>query len=93
MLDTVPCDRKPLYLAVLKKHNDVTMVAYRWVDENDQQQQLAEWEANWFAAAFLMPRERFMRAYLASEIEDVAKLFAVSVHAASLRAKSLSLVK
>jgi len=81
------------YLAAMKRNKDIIMVAYRWVDANDPQQQRAEWEANWFAAAFLMPQEKFKSAFDAKDINDVAQLFAVTVHAANVRAKSLGLVR
>ena len=50
------------------------------MDEGDQQQR-AEWEANWFAGAFLMPREKFPRACQEAEIASVAQQFAISVPA------------
>lgn len=54
----------------------------------------AEWEANWFAAAFLMPTREFRQKYkdLAGDIGKVAKHFAVSYSAAEVRAKSLKLL-
>jgi Zn-dependent peptidase ImmA (M78 family) len=33
--------------------------ATRWVDETNENLKRAEWEANWFAAAFLMPSGAF----------------------------------
>lgn len=52
-----------------------------------------EWEANWFAAAFLMPAASFKQAFMAtSDIGAIAKTFGVSVQAAELRAKSLGLL-
>lgn len=52
-----------------------------------------EWEANWFAAAFLMPKDRFEREYLnaSGDLSRVADLFGVSVAAAEVRAKALGL--
>jgi hypothetical protein len=52
-----------------------------------------EYEANWFAASFLMPSAGFTEAYLASckDIFEVANLFRVSVSAASVRARVLKL--
>jgi Zn-dependent peptidase ImmA (M78 family) len=67
------------------------MVATRWVDENDEAQQRAEWEANWFAAAFLMPKEQFSAAYSEETIAHVADIFGVSEKAVEVRAKSLGL--
>ncbi|WP_424681016.1 ImmA/IrrE family metallo-endopeptidase [Frateuria sp. YIM B11624] len=53
----------------------------------------AEWEANWFAAAFLMPGEAFRSTYeeLDGDIPAIANKFKVSHSAASVRAKSLKL--
>ncbi|MGY4605759.1 putative transcriptional regulator [Bradyrhizobium sp. USDA 4474] len=68
----------------------VPMVATRWVDENDREQQRAEWEANWFAAAFLMPAQMFIETMTRfKQVERAAQIFAVSVQAAEVRAKSL----
>lgn len=68
----------------------VPMIATRWVDENDREQQRAEWEANWFAAAFLMPANLFLDTMQRfKQIERAAEIFAVSVQAADVRAKSL----
>lgn len=54
-----------------------------------------EWEANWFAAAFLMPREAFVAAFkrLDGDIDAVAREFEVSTLAAKLRAKGLGLIE
>ncbi len=52
-----------------------------------------EWEANWFAAAFLMPSEAFRRSFDAhNDISKVAEYFGVSQQAAELRAKNLGLM-
>lgn len=52
-----------------------------------------EWEANWFAAAFLMPADEFRKEYtrLAGDIELLARQFGVSPSAADVRAKALGL--
>lgn len=52
-----------------------------------------EWEANWFASAFLMPEIEFkeIHSHYNGDIEDVADHFDVSVAAAEIRAKSLNL--
>jgi Zn-dependent peptidase ImmA (M78 family) len=52
-----------------------------------------EWEANWFAAAFLMPSQEFasIHAEMEGDMEDIADYFDVSVSAAEIRAKSLDL--
>ena len=52
-----------------------------------------EWEANWFAAALLMPHERFSSVWdaLEGDAEKVASYFGVSNSAAEIRAKVLGL--
>jgi predicted transcriptional regulator len=53
----------------------------------------AEIEANWFAASFLMPEQKFSEAYTASggDLTKLAAIFGVSTSAADVRAKSLHL--
>jgi Zn-dependent peptidase ImmA (M78 family) len=72
-----------------KQHPGMPMVATRWVDETNGAQRRAEWEANWFAAAFLMPEKLFRDQYEAVErdIRALASKFGVSVHAAEIRLK------
>jgi len=79
------------YPGVKRQTPNARMVARRWVDENDVDQQRAEWEANWFAAAFLMPREIFTSTYNRRGARDAAVVFGVSVQSAQIRAKSLGL--
>jgi len=52
-----------------------------------------EWEANWFAAAFLMPSDVFRERHqaLGGDIEKLASAFCVSQAAAEIRARSLGL--
>lgn len=53
-----------------------------------------EWEANWFAAGFLMPEHHFREAY--ARLHDVAKVaaeFEVSQAAAEIRAKHFGLIQ
>lgn len=52
-----------------------------------------EWEANWFAASFLMPREAFVARMSAcgQDLDCVASHFGVSRKAAEVRARSLAL--
>jgi len=54
---------------------------------------LAEWQANWFAASFLMPEAEFRRIHneTGGDAYAIAKHFAVSASTASVRAKSLNL--
>lgn len=79
------------YPRIAREHPGELMVATRWVDEDDPVQQRAEWEANWFAAAFLMPRDAFVEAYENETADDVADSFGVSLQAVEVRAKSLGL--
>lgn len=53
----------------------------------------AETEANWFAAAFLMPAQAFREIWTAShgDTTTVAEAFRVSEQSAAIRAKSLGL--
>jgi predicted transcriptional regulator len=81
------------YPMVQKLHPGSPMVATRWVDPSDPEQQRAEWEANWFAAAFLMPEAPFRQHWTSKHADAslVAAAFGVSEQAASVRAKSLAL--
>lgn len=68
------------------------MKATRWVDENDADLQRCEWEANWFAASFLMPSKEYLSAYAKGGIPGVATHFGVSEKAAAVRAKSIGIM-
>lgn len=63
------------------------LIAYRRGSER------VEWEANWFAAAFLMPAQQFRDAYdeFAGNLASVAARFGVSESAAEVRARQLKL--
>nr|CRH07369.1 conserved protein of unknown function [Candidatus Magnetococcus massalia] len=52
-----------------------------------------EWQANWFAAAFLMSEDAFQQAYRDrnEDLWAIADHFKVSLHAATIRAKELGL--
>ena len=78
--------------AILQQNPAAVMRATRWVDESDPDQRRAEWEANWFAAAFLMPRSAFSDIYAKSGMPGVQAFFDVSEPAAKIRASSLNLV-
>jgi predicted transcriptional regulator len=64
------------------------LIAYR--KDSDR----VEWEANWFAAAFLMPEGAFRQEYirLHGHVDRLADYFRVSTAAAKIRAKDLGLV-
>ena len=70
------------------------MKATRWVDENNEPQRRAEWEANWFAASLLMPRQQL---YTYSQVlginpDRLSTVFAVSKAAMFWRIKNIGLV-
>ncbi len=52
-----------------------------------------EWEANWFAAGFLMPATAFRESYrdLNEDLHAIASKFGVSVEAARVRVSNLNL--
>lgn len=75
------------YIGTLAHKNDQLMVADRFGSG------AAETEANWFAAAFLMPTQAFQKAWqeLNGDTLEIAALFRVSEQSAAIRAKSLGL--
>ncbi len=73
---------------VTKAHPGHGMRATRRVDENNDDLRRCEWEANWFASAFLMPAEEFKFAYEAGIASDT---FGVTPAAVEVRAKTLGL--
>lgn len=75
---------------VRKKYSGHGMRATRAVDEDDHDLIRCEWEANWFAASFLMPEEEFRAAYR-DDHNGAAEVFGVSPSAISIRARSLGL--
>jgi predicted transcriptional regulator len=78
------------YLWAKKKDPSVPdrVVAFRRGSER------IEWEANWFAAAFLMPSGLFQTIFTeeAGDLRLVAEHFRVSIAAADVRAKGLGLL-
>jgi Zn-dependent peptidase ImmA (M78 family) len=70
----------------------IWMRATRWVDETNADLVRTEWEANWFAAAFLMPATEFTAVYKKIGAVGLTSKFKVSEPAARIRAKSLGLV-
>lgn len=80
-----------LHYLLAKKNNPGfpdRVVAYRRGSDR------IEWEANWFAAAFLMPETKFRAEFAAynGTLRDVARKCGVSVVAAEVRAKGLGLI-
>lgn len=77
---------------VKRDHPGRPMAATRRIDQNDASQKRAEWEANWFAAAFLMPEQAFRKYHaVANDAADTAARFGVSQNAAEVRASTLGL--
>jgi Zn-dependent peptidase ImmA (M78 family) len=82
-----------LHLPKLKAVDpDAIMRATRSVDENDAAQKRAEWEANWFAAALLMPKSAFAEIFEEGGLPLAQLEFDVSSSAAETRARSLGLL-
>lgn len=73
---------------VRKAHSGKGMRATRWVDESDKSLVRCEWEANWFASAFLMPETDFRDAYSKGVASET---FGVTQAAVEVRAKTLGL--
>lgn len=74
-----------------ERHPGRVMSAQRWVDDTDADQQRAEWEANWFSSAFLMPAAEFREA--AGNLDDtgLARKFGVSLTCVQTRRKILGM--
>lgn len=80
-----------LHLPALKKSNPMAIMrATRFVDESDEAQRRAEWEANWFAAALLMPSYEF-REISPQGLTRLQEHFKVSSSAVKARAQSLEI--
>jgi predicted transcriptional regulator len=69
------------------KVDGVKLVAFR--KDSDR----VEWEANWFAAAFLMPKSKFIERYrtLNGDLRHISRFFRVSEAAARVRSIDLGL--
>lgn len=81
-----------LHLPKMKKTAPTAVMrATRWVDETDASQQRAELEANWFAAALLMPADAFRAIYSTRGASCAKEVFDVSRAAVSTRARALGL--
>ena len=76
---------------VREEEPGVGMRATRSVDRDDSDLMRCEWEANWFASAFLMPREEFKVAFRNGAEEKAAARFGVSPAAAKVRAITLGI--
>ena len=73
-----------------KDENQGPICAYRYPNSADDR---VEWEANWFAAALLMPKTNFIEKWdQTHSISEVAGYFGVSTAAAKIRAKYLNLI-
>lgn len=74
---------------VKKKHTGDGMRATRRVDDSNQDLVRCEWEANWFASAFLMPADEFKTAYSNGVASET---FGVTSAAVEVRAKTFGLI-
>ena len=77
------------YIWPIKKHSVTPVPACASRYGSDK----AEWEANWFAAAFLMPKQLFSDAWTSAQdpLIEVSSAFGVSRRAAEIRARALGL--
>lgn len=73
---------------VRKAHDGCGMRATRRVDESQDSLVRCEWEANWFASAFLMPEADFREAY---SVGVASETFGVTQAAVEVRAKTLGI--
>lgn len=73
--------------AILENDTNAVMRATRLIDNTNENQMRAEWEANWFAAGLLMPAAA-MRKYKDKGAEFISARFNVSIQAATIRLKS-----
>jgi Zn-dependent peptidase ImmA (M78 family) len=73
---------------VRKSGEGVGMHATRKVDRSNQVLQRCEWEANWFASAFLMPDAEFRKAY---NDGNASEIFGVTQAAVDIRARNLGI--
>lgn len=81
-----------LHLPKIKRSNPgCVMRATRYLVKGDEKQQRVEWEANWFAAAFLMPAALFKDLYKNKGSDHAKSVFQVSMPAIKARAQSLGL--
>lgn len=68
------------------------MRAYRWLDEDaSEDMRRCEWEANWFAASFVMPEDLFTKVYNKHGVQGTSIRLGVSMKAVEVRAQSLGL--
>ncbi|MBL4801537.1 MAG: ImmA/IrrE family metallo-endopeptidase [Emcibacter sp.] len=77
------------YLPNLSENSEKTFKATRYTEESNER---SEWEANWFAAAFLMPSNEF-KEYLKkydTDIDIIAEHFNVSRTAAKYHAEYIT---
>lgn len=81
------------YPPILKEHPGAKMLATRFVEDGDPIQRRAEWEANWFSSAFLMPPGSFRARFAAvrGNLDQLAISCGVSRDSAKYRAEYLGL--
>jgi len=80
------------YNPLIELHGEGTVMrATREKRQGDPDHERAEWEANWFAAGFLMPRDIFRQKSANLNTEQLATYFNVSEAAAEIRKKTLGI--
>ena len=73
---------------VKQKNPGCGMKATRKVDGSNDDLRRCEWEANWFASAFLMPERHFRDAY---KKKNASEVFGVTQSAVQVRARALGI--
>lgn len=76
---------------LLQDDPNAVMRATRDKRVGDPEHERAEWEANWFAAGFLMPREKFISVAAKMSNSELATYFNVSDQAVEIRKKTLAI--
>jgi Zn-dependent peptidase ImmA (M78 family) len=75
-----------LWYVQVKNEDDFKLRASRYGSDR------AEWEANWFASAFLLPEQSFRKAFEEGKsLGQISRDFNVSEQAAHIRAKALGI--
>lgn len=77
------------FLHYLFQRGHVEKWAFRAKRYTNAKHDRSEWEANWFAAAFLMPTEQFKKDWddFGGDLEQISRKYRVSVSAVALHAE------
>ena len=79
------------YEPLLETSPNAVMRATRDKRAGDPEHERAEWEANWFAAGFLMPKATFAKVASRMNNAELATYFNVSDQAVEIRKRTLGL--